>query len=102
MVNRKRVQRLYREEKLTVRQRGGRKQPIGTPRPIEVPLQTNQRWSLDFVSDQTTDGRRFRVLTIVDNCTRECLALVADTLISGLRVARELDLRSSSATTEQS
>ena len=51
----------------------------------------NQRWSLDFVSDQMTDGRRFRVLTVVDNCTRECLALVADTSISGLRVARELD-----------
>ena len=44
----------------------------------------------DFVSDQMTDGRRFRILTVVDNCTRECLALVADTSISGLRVAREL------------
>jgi putative transposase len=46
---------------------------------------------LYFVSDQLTDGRRFRVLTIVDDCTRECLALVADTSLSGLRVARELD-----------
>jgi putative transposase len=90
-VNRKRVQRLYREEKLTVRRRGGRKRAMGTRRPIEVPLQANQRWSLDFVSDQMTDGRRFRILTVVDNCTRECLALVADTSISGLRVARELD-----------
>ncbi len=50
----------------------------------------NQRWSLDFVSDQLTDGRRFRVLTVVDDCTRECLALVADTSLSGARVAREL------------
>jgi len=90
-VNRKRVQRLYREEKLTVRRRGGRKRAIGTRRPIEVPLAANQRWSLDFVSDQLTDGRRFRILTVVDNCTRECLALVADTSLSGLRVARELD-----------
>ena len=90
-VNRKRVQRLYREEKLAVRRRGGRKRAMGTRRPIEVPLQANQRWSLDFVSDQMTDGRRFRILTVVDNCTRECLALVADTSISGLRVARELD-----------
>jgi putative transposase len=49
------------------------------------------RWSLDFVSDQLTDGRRFRVLTVVDDCTRECLALVADTSLSVLRVARELD-----------
>lgn len=90
-VNRKRVQRLYREERLTVRRRGGRKRAMGTRRPIEVPLAANQRWSLDFVSDQMTDGRRFRILTVIDNCTRECLALVADTSLSGQRVARELD-----------
>ena len=90
-VNRKRVQRLYREERLTVRRRGGRKRAIGTRRPMETPLAANQRWSLDFVSDQLTDGRRFRILAVVDDCTRECLALVADTSISGRRVARELD-----------
>ena len=90
-VNRKRVQRIYREERLTVRRRGGRKRAIGTRRPIETPLAANQRWSLDFVSDQMTDGRRFRILTVIDNCTRECLALVADTSLSGRRVARELD-----------
>jgi putative transposase len=90
-VNKKRVQRLYREEKLTVRRRGGRKRAIGTRRPLEVVLAPNQRWSLDFVSDQMTDGRRFRILTVIDNCTRECLALVADTSLSGRRVARELD-----------
>lgn len=54
-------------------------------------LAPNQRWSLDFVSDQLTDGRRFRVLAVVDDCTRECLALVADSSLSGQRVARELD-----------
>jgi transposase InsO family protein len=53
--------------------------------------QDSDRWSLDFVSDQLTDGRRFRILTVVDDCTRECLALVADTSLSGARVARELD-----------
>ena len=90
-VNKKRVQRLYREERLTVRRRGGRKRAMGTRRPIETPLLPDQRWSLDFVSDQLTDGRRFRILTVIDNCTRECLALVADTSLSGLRVARELD-----------
>jgi putative transposase len=90
-VNRKRVQRIYREEKLTVRRRGGRKRAMGTQRPLEIPLVANQRWSLDFVSDQLTDGRRFRILTVIDNCTRECLALVADTSLSGARVARELD-----------
>ena len=90
-VNRKRVQRLYREERLTVRRRGGRKRAMGTRRPIETPSAPNQRWSLDFVSDQLTDCRRFRILAVVDDCTRECLALVADTSLSGRRVARELD-----------
>ena len=91
VVNRKRVERLYREERLTVRRRGGRKRAMGTRRPIVTPLAANQRWSLDFVSDQLSDGRRFRILAVVDDCTRECLALVADTSISGRRVARELD-----------
>lgn len=50
-----------------------------------------QRWSLDFVSDQLTDGRRFRIPTVIDNRTRECLTLVADTSLSGRWVARELD-----------
>lgn len=57
-----------------------------------VPLRPNDRWSLDFVSDQLTDCRRFRILAVVDDCTRECLALVADTSLSGTRVARELDV----------
>ncbi|TBD34877.1 IS3 family transposase [Rhizobium ruizarguesonis] len=86
LVNHKRLFRLYREEKLTVRKRGGRKRA-----PMLVPMVANDRWSLDFVSDQFTDGRRLRILTVVDDCTRECLALVADTSLSGLRVARELD-----------
>jgi putative transposase len=52
----------------------------------------NDRRSLDFVSDQLTDGGRFRMLTVVDDCTRECPTLVADTSLSGTRLARELDL----------
>jgi putative transposase len=56
-----------------------------------VPMMPNDRWSLDFVSDQLTCGRRFRILTVVDDCTRECLALVADTSLSGIRVVQELD-----------
>ena len=56
-----------------------------------VAMAPNDRWPLDFVSDQFTDDRSFRVLTVVDDCTRECLALVADTSLSGTRVARELD-----------
>ncbi|WLA47921.1 IS3 family transposase [Bradyrhizobium elkanii] len=90
-VNHKKLFRLYREEKLAVRRRGGRKRAIGTRAPMTVPMAPNDRWSLDFVSDQLTCGRRFRVLTVVDDCTRECLALVADTSLSGIRVARELD-----------
>ena len=91
LVNHKKLFRLYREEKLAVRGRGGRKRAIGTRAPMMVPMAPNERWSLDFVSDQLTDGRRFRILTVVDDCTRECLTLVADTSLSGTRVARELD-----------
>ena len=91
LVNHKRLFRLYREERLAVRRRGGRKRAIGTRAPMMVPVAANDRWSLDFVSDQLTDGRRFRILTVVDDCTRECLALVADTSLSGSRVVRELD-----------
>ena len=91
LVNHKKLIRLYREERLAVRRRGGRKRAIGTRAPMMVPVAANDRWSLDFVSDQLTDGRRFRILTVVDDCTRECLALVADTSLSGSRVARELD-----------
>ncbi|APG14760.1 putative transposase [Bradyrhizobium huanghuaihaiense] len=91
LVNHKKLFRLYREERLAVRRRGGRKRALGTRAPMVVPIAPNDRWSLDFVSDQLTDGRRFRILTVVDECTRECLALVADTSLSGTRVARELD-----------
>ncbi|SMX56387.1 Putative transposase (fragment) [Bradyrhizobium sp. ORS 285] len=91
LVNHKKLFRLYREERLTVRRRGGRKRALGTRAPMTVPLLPNDRWSLDFVSDQMTDGRRFRILTVVDDCARECLALVADTSLSGARVVRELD-----------
>lgn len=91
VMNLKKLRRLYGEEKLQVRKRGGRKRALGTRRPILMPDRPNQRWSLDFVSDSFTDGRRFRVLTVVDNHTRECLALIADTSLSGRRVVRELD-----------
>jgi putative transposase len=90
-VNKKRVQRIYREERLMVRKRGGRKRALGLRAPMQAPDRPNACWSLDFVHDQLTDGRRFRVLAVVDNCTRECLALVPDSSISGARVARELD-----------
>ncbi len=56
-----------------------------------VPNGPNQRWSLDFVSDALADGRRFRILCVVDDHTRECIGLIADTSLSRARVARELD-----------
>lgn len=90
-VNHKRLFRVYREERLMVRRRGGRKRALGTRAPMVVPQLPNDRWSLDFVSDQFVDGRRLRILVVVDDCTRECLALIPDTSISGIRVARELD-----------
>jgi putative transposase len=90
-MNQKRFRRLYREEGLQVRKRGGRKRALGPRAPLALPSRPNERWSLDFVSDTFTDGRRFRALAVVDDCTRECLALVADTSLSGARVARELD-----------
>lgn len=73
-VNHKKLFQLYREERLTVRKRGGRKRALGTRRPILVRDRPNQRWSLDFVSDMLSDGQRFRILCVVDDCTREALA----------------------------
>jgi len=90
-MNQKKLRRLYTEEKLQVRKRGGRKRALGTRRPMVLPGRANERWSLDFVSDAFTDGRRFRVLAIIDDYSRECLALVTDTSLSGMRVTRELN-----------
>jgi putative transposase len=90
-MNQKRFRRLYREEKLQVRRRGGRKRALGMRAPLDLPNSPNERWSLDFASDCFTDGRRFRILAIVDDFTRESLALIPDTSLSGARVARELD-----------
>ncbi len=83
--------RLYREENLQVRRRGGRKRAPGARGPMLLPDAPNIRWSLDFVSDALTDGRQFGVLAEVDDFSRECLALVADASLSGHRVIRELD-----------
>jgi len=91
VMNHKKLRRLYREERLQVRRRGGRKRALGTRAPMALPQGPNQRWSLDFLSDAFSDGRRFRILAIVDDFTRECLALIPDTSLPGRRVARELD-----------
>ena len=90
-LNEKKLYRLYKEERLTVRKRGGRKRALGMRAPMMIPQGRNLRWSLDFVADTLVHGRRFRILTLVDDFTRECLGLVVDTSLTGLRVGRELD-----------
>src|SRR5260370_25117473 len=91
LMNHKKFRRLYREERLQVRRRGGRKRALGTRAPMAIPQGLNQRWSLDFLSDTLADGRRFRILAVVDDFTRGCLALVADTFLPGLRGVRVID-----------
>jgi putative transposase len=91
MINHKKTRRLYREEGLQVRRRSGRKRALGIRAPLSLPAAANERWSLDFLSDTLTDGRRFRILAVGDDFTRENLCLEADTSLSGSRVVRELD-----------
>ena len=89
--NHKRVYRLYREEGLAMRIRQRRR--IRWTGAVSGPLATrrNQRWSIDFVSDCVSTGRVIRMLTVVDDCTRECPAIEVDTSLGGLRVRRVLD-----------
>ena len=90
-MNHKKTYRLYREEHLAIR-RKKRKRVSQVPRqPKPVPSAPNERWSMDFVHDTLFNGDVFRVLTIVDDHSRESPGLVVDRSISGHRVARELD-----------
>jgi putative transposase len=89
-VNHKRLYRLYRAEGLMVRRRR-RKRLVRTRVPLSLPDGPNQRWSMDFMSDQLADGRVFRTLNIVDDFTRECRAIDVDTSLSGHRVVRTLE-----------
>jgi len=90
-MNHKKLRRLYKEEKLAVKRRRGRKRATGTRTPMPIPSAPGERWSLDFLADGFGAARRFRILAVIDDFTRECLGLVADTSISGQRVVRELD-----------
>ena len=90
-MNHKKLYRLYREEGLSVKRRRGRKQARGTRSPMPVAAYPNARWSLDFLADSFGPSRKFRILAVIDDCSRENLCLIADTSISGARVARELD-----------
>ena len=90
-VNHKRIHRLYRREGLMVRRRLRKRIAAGKRVPLPMPSRPNERWSIDFMSDQLGDGRVFRTLNIVDDFTRECLAIEVDTSLSGGRVVRVLE-----------
>ena len=80
-VNRKRVYRLYRDAGLAVRRRKRKRIGVFERKPLPKPTRANVSWSMDFVADGLIGGRRLRCLTIVDDCTRECLAIEVDTSI---------------------
>jgi len=102
VINRKRTARIYREEGLSLRRRKRRKLPALARVPLPVAMRPNERWSMDFIHDQLAGGRRFRCLTLVDDCTRQCLALHVDTSIGGVVVADLLDALCDSAGTPSS
>ena len=87
IMNHKKLYRLYTKEKLGVRRRRGR----GSRTPMPEAVRPGERWSLDFLSDTFGASRRFGILAVNEDCCRENLCLMADTSISGARVARELD-----------
>jgi putative transposase len=90
-VNHKRVERIYKEEGLQLPRKRRKGVKYERKQPLEPATRPNERWSIDFMSDSVSDGRKFRVLTIIDDFTRESVGMEADTGISGERVTRALD-----------
>jgi putative transposase len=91
LINHKRTERLYKEEGLSLRLKKSRKRISHLRVVMDKPERINQHWSMDFVSDSLYNGRRFRVLTVVDNFSRECPVLEADHSLTGKRVSRVLE-----------
>ena len=91
MINHKRTERLYREEGLSLRLKKRKRRPAALRLPLDRPQRPNQRWSMDFVHDKLFNGRKFRILTVVDDFSRECPLIEVDTSLGGYRVARALD-----------
>jgi putative transposase len=90
-VNKKRVYRIYTEEMLQVRTKQ-RKKRVSQPRvQMPVPVGVNERWSMDFIHDALADGRKFRVLTVVDQFSRECPVLGADSSLTGKKVVEYME-----------
>lgn len=90
-VNHKRVYGVYREATLQVRRRRRKRLTRGQRVPLALPTRRTERWSMDFMLDTLADGRGFRTLNIVDDFTRECVAIEVDRSLPGLRVVRVLD-----------
>ena len=90
-VNVKRTYRIYREEGLMVRKRRRKKLPVTERQPLVRPSAPNEVWSMDFLFDELADGRRVKTLTVVDDCSKEAVQIVADTSIPALYVTRVLD-----------
>jgi putative transposase len=91
VINHKRTERLYREERLSLRLRRRRKRAALVRVTLPAAERANQRWSMDFASDSLCTGRKFRALVIVDDYTKESPAIEVDTSIPGARVVRVLD-----------
>lgn len=91
LVNHKKIYRIYTEEKLKLRRKRKKKGKYVEKKPMVVPELPNVRWSMDFMSDSFLNGRKFRTLNIIDDCTRECLQIEVDTSLPGKRVVRVLD-----------
>ena len=90
-VNKKRIQRLYRQEGLSLRGRRRKKRYAGLRVVFPGPDAANQRWSMDFMTDALADGRRFRLLNVVDDWTRECLAIEVGRSLTGRNVIAVLE-----------
>jgi putative transposase len=90
-INHKRIRRMYRQENLAVLRKKRKRIAQTARRPKVMPEGPNERWSIDFVADSLATGRSFRTLNVVDDYTRECVAIEVDTSLSGERVARVLD-----------
>lgn len=90
-INHKRVYRIYREEGLQVRRRKRKRLAFKRGQPLEAPSRLNEQWVLDFMQDAVCDGRRIRLLTVLDAYSRQCLAIEVDTSIGGVRVSRLLE-----------
>ena len=91
MINHKKTERIYREEKLQMRMRAKKKRASVQRVKLPAAMAQNERWSMDFIHDSISGGRKFKNLTIVDDYTKECPLILVETSITGKRVAEELN-----------